>query len=77
MVLEDNYIENVYEVLNVFSSLFNKEGAPHVTIGLMYTPGEPLPADELKMVTSYVERRDSIINVDGYGKGRMGVMCFN
>ena len=77
MVLEDNYIENVYEVLNVFSSLFNKEGAPHVTIGLMYTPGEPLHADELKMVTSYVERRDSIINVDGYGKGRMGVMCFN
>lgn len=75
--LDDNYIENVYEVLNVFSSLFNKEGAPHVSIGLMYTPGEELPANEYKMVTSYVERRDSILDIEGYGKGRFGVMCFN
>lgn len=75
--LDDNYIENVYEVLNVFSSLFNKDDAPHVSIGLMYTPGEELPANEYKMVTSYVERRDSILDIEGYGKGRFGVMCFN
>ena len=33
--LSDSYIENVYEILNIFSGLLNKEGAPHVTIGLM------------------------------------------
>lgn len=75
--LDDNYIENIYEVLNVFSSLFNKDNAPHVSIGLMYTPGEELPSNEYKMVTSYVERRDSILDIEGYGKGRFGVMCFN
>ena len=75
--LGDNYIENVYEILNVFSSLLNKDDAPHVSIGLMYTPGEELPPNEYKMVTSYVERRDSILDIEGYGKGRFGVMCFN
>lgn len=75
--LGDGYIENVYEILNVFSGLLNKDDAPHVTIGLMYTPGEQLPAHEYEMVTSYVERRDSILDIEGYGKGRFGVMCFD
>lgn len=75
--LADSYIENVYEILNIFSGLLNKDDAPHVTIGLMYTPGEELPGNEYKMVTSYVERRDSILDIEGYGKGRFGVMCFN
>ena len=75
--LSDSDIEKVYEILNIFSGPLNKEGAPHVTIGLMYTPGEELPANEYKMVTSYVERRDSILDIEGYGKGRFGVMCFN
>ena len=43
----------------------------------MYTPGEELPGNEYKMVTSYVERRDSVLDIEGYGKGRFGVMCFN
>lgn len=76
-ILSDSYIENVYEILNIFSGLLNKDDAPHVTIGLMYTPGEELPGNEYKMVTSYVERRDSILDIEGYGKGRFGVMCFN
>lgn len=72
--LPDTYVENVYELLNVFSSLFNKDDAPHLRIDLMYTPGEELPRDLYKTVTSFVERRDSILNVEGYGKGRLGVL---
>lgn len=72
--IPDTYIENVYEILNVFSSLFNKEGAPHLRIDLMYTPGEALPPDLADLVTSYAERRDSILKIDGYGQGRFGVI---
>lgn len=72
--MPDSYIENVYEVLNIFSSLFNKENAPHLKIHLMYTPGEELPPDLQDTVTSFVERRDSILDIEGYGKGRLGVL---
>ncbi|MDO5672827.1 MAG: hypothetical protein Q4G30_08270 [Actinomycetaceae bacterium] len=70
----DHIIENVYEVLNVLSSLFNKPGAPHLSIYLMYTPGEKLPPDVHETATSYVERRDSILDIEGYGKGRLGIL---
>jgi hypothetical protein len=65
-------VENVYEVLNVMSSLFNKEGHTHVRIGVLHGPGGPLPGELPAIARRLTSRLDVSVEVAGYGKGRLG-----
>jgi hypothetical protein len=65
--------ENLYEVMNIFSALFNKPGAPHLKIYSMHAPGEAVPSDVALLVKSLGNRLDLDVTVGGYGKGKVGV----
>jgi hypothetical protein len=69
-------LENAGEALNVTSSLFNAEGAPHVRLDTFYdVPTEPLPADVARWVHAYVRRLDLTVEVAGYGEGACSVLA--
>jgi hypothetical protein len=66
--------ENLYEVMNIFSALFNKPGAPHLKIYSMHAPGEAVPSDVALLVKSLGNRLDLDVTVAGYGSGKIGVV---
>lgn len=69
-------LENAGEALNVISSLFNAEGAPHVRLDVFYdAPSEPLPSDVAQWVRAYVRRLDLTVEVAGYGEGVCSVLA--
>ena len=73
--LPQNLLENTSEVLNVMSSLFNAEGAPHLRLETVYDSGAaPLPADVAHWLRSYGPRLDLAVDVRGYGTGLLGVL---
>lgn len=64
-------VENVYELLNIATSLFNKDGAPHVRIAAMHGPGGPLPPGVSAVAQRLNQRIDFHLRVPGYGAGRI------
>jgi len=66
--------DNAAEILNVASSLFNAEGAPHVRLSEAYAPREILPSDVDARLRGMVRRMDLEMSVSGYGAGRMSVV---
>lgn len=67
--------DNAAEILNVASSLFNAEGAPHVRLAEAYAPREILPSDVDARLRGLVRRIDLELGVSGYGAGRMSVVA--
>jgi hypothetical protein len=67
-------IENLYEVLNVLTSVFNVGTNPHVKIASMYAPGADFPGDIDQVVRRLTGRLDLTVNVDGYGSGRLALI---
>ena len=61
--------ENLYEVLDVTSSVFNRPGAPHVRLTQMHGPGDPPPREIVSWLSSPVGRLDLDVDVSGYGSG--------
>jgi hypothetical protein len=66
--------DNLYEVLNIFSALFNKPGATHLRIYAMHAPGEAVPSDAALLVKSIGNRIDLDVTVAGYGSGKLAVV---
>jgi hypothetical protein len=66
--------ENLFEVLNIFSALFNKPNAPHLKITTMYPPGEAPPLDLGVLLKSLGMRLDLEVTVAGYGSGKIAVV---
>ncbi|MGN6605561.1 MAG: hypothetical protein ACTHMS_00930 [Jatrophihabitans sp.] len=75
--LSSPVIDNVYEILNILSSLFNKEGLDHVRIGNLHGPGGPLAGDLNTVVRRLTGRMDVKVDVQGYGQGRLGFVLPN
>ncbi|RJK92453.1 hypothetical protein [Vallicoccus soli] len=67
--------ENLYEVLNIFASLFNQPGAKHLKLYKVYGPDELPPADVSAYVRTLGRRLDLGVTVGGYGSGRLGVVA--
>jgi hypothetical protein len=66
--------DNLYEVLNIFSALFNKPGATHLKIYSIHAPGEAVPSDVALLVKSLGNRVDLDVTVAGYGGGKFGIV---
>ncbi|MFL6107495.1 MAG: hypothetical protein ACJ72L_11070 [Marmoricola sp.] len=73
-VLSATLRENLYEVLNIAASLFNKDGATHVRLYDAHHIGNPLPGDVLVKALTLGRREDLAIDVAGYGSGRLSVV---
>jgi len=66
--------ENFHEVLNIFASLLNGEGVPHVRLHAVHPPGS-LPPSDVATYTKVLGRRlDLVVDVGGYGRGRLSVV---
>ncbi len=73
-ISSDEIKENVQEIFNISTSVFNKPEAPHYRFNRLYTP----PADELPdnvqaFVDSPAARADFEVEIPGYGTG---VICY-
>ena len=66
-------VENVAELCNVLTSLFNHEGGPHVKLYKVYAPPEPLPGDVKALLLALGNRIDLTVEVARYGKGRLSL----
>jgi hypothetical protein len=66
--------DNLFEVLNIFSALFNKPNAPHLKIQSLYPPGEVPPLDLGVMLKSLGMRLDLEVTVAGYGSGKIAAV---
>jgi hypothetical protein len=66
--------DNLYEVLNIFSALFNKPNTPHLKMTTMYPPGEAPPLDLGVLLKSLGMRLDLEVTVAGYGSGKIAVV---
>ena len=67
-------MENLYELLNVLSATLNKPDSPHVRLNRMHEFGQPLPADIQATLQMIVNRLDLIVDIPGYGKGRLAIL---
>ncbi|WP_435299675.1 hypothetical protein [Timonella sp. A28] len=72
--LSDVLLEATHEVANVCAALFNLDGAPHLRLGTLHAPQQPLPTDISQWVMAYVARLDIEVNVSGYGSGNMSIL---
>ncbi|AEV88806.1 hypothetical protein ACWT_7797 [Actinoplanes sp. SE50] len=68
-----NLAENVGELCNIFTSLLNKEGAPHTKLYQVIYPGMELPADARAILLALGRRLDLMVEVSRYGKGKMSL----
>lgn len=68
-------VDNLYEILNVASSLFNADGSPHLKLYQLYEPGDPIPADVAVTIPSPGRRLDLLVSIPGYGAGRIGLIA--
>lgn len=66
--------ESVREVFNIFASLFNAPGAPHLRLHACHVSGEPLPQDVRARTQVLGQRSDFLVDVAGYGAGRIAVV---
>ncbi len=68
--LPETLLENVSEVLNVTSALFNVENAPHLRLESVHDSGAGLlPGDVATWLRSFGPRLDVRVEVLGYGVG--------
>jgi hypothetical protein len=68
-----NLAENVFELCNIFTSLLNKEGAPHVKLYQVIYPGMELPGDARAVLLALGRRLDLMVEVSRYGKGKLSL----
>ncbi len=69
--LEPNHLDNVREVINIVSSLFNVEGMPHVRLGQMASSKQPAFAALQRNLNAFKARTDHHITIERYGAGVM------
>jgi hypothetical protein len=68
-----NLAENVFELCNVFTSLLNREGSPHLKLYQVIYPGMELPGDARAILLALGRRLDLMCEVNRYGKGKLSV----
>lgn len=63
--------ENLYEVLNIAASLFNADDAVHLRLYAVHHVGDPLPPDIMVRALTLGRREDLIVDIAGYGGGKL------
>jgi hypothetical protein len=69
--LSVNMGENIIEVCNILGSLLNQEGQPRLRMHETFLPGQPAPAAVAGQLHAVGRRLDLVVEVQGYGHGRM------
>jgi hypothetical protein len=72
--LSANVAENVIEVCNILSSLLNQQGQPRLRMHRAHLPGHDIPTDAAAQLQAVGRRLDLLVEVQGYGNGRMSIV---
>jgi hypothetical protein len=72
--LPESMRENLYEVLNIASAMFNREGARHMKLHEVYYAGDPVPPAILGQSFTLGRREDLNVDFAGYGPGRISIV---
>jgi hypothetical protein len=73
--LPENLVENAWEVLNIMSSLLNREGVEHVALAERPEAWDQLGDDVKALIESPVRQRWFMMTVPGYGTGQLGFVA--
>jgi hypothetical protein len=71
--LPDNLLENLNEVSNVLASIFQIPGNPHLRLEQTHRPVNAAPADAVALLYALGQPIDVVLDVPGYGGGRLAV----
>lgn len=66
--------ENVAEVCNVLTTLYHRDGAPHLRLYQVHQPGDAVPSDAAAHLVALGRRLDLQVEIAGYGTGRMALV---
>lgn len=72
--LEQTMLDNLYEVMNIFSTLLMNEHTPHLKLATLYPDPGKLPADAKALLSAVKGRIDFNINVPKYGAGAVSLL---
>ena len=66
--------DNLDEILNIISALFNTEGAPHLKLYASHGLGETPPTDISALIRALGNRLDLKVTIAGYGTGSLSII---
>ena len=72
--LEQAMLDNLYEVMNILSTLLMNEHTPHLKLATLYPDIGKLPADAKALLGAIKGRVDFSINVPRYGVGGVALL---
>lgn len=71
--LEKMQQENLREVMNILSAVFNGESMPHLRLKELYPTGSPEYKDLSAKLANPADRYDLDVSIEGYGKGKIAL----
>jgi hypothetical protein len=76
-VLREDVRENLDEVFNVMSTVFNADGRPRISLHRVHGPAKaaPLPASVASVLNARVGREPFEVKVPGYRGGRLEIVA--
>lgn len=69
--LRNDVVDNVSEICNVFSAVFEHPSNPDVRLARTYWPTAEIPDTLATHVFTHFNRADFVVEVNGYGSGRL------
>jgi hypothetical protein len=73
-VLAQNVRDNLYEVLNIASAMFNIGDARHMKLYDVHYAGDPIPPAILAKGFTLGQREDLTVTIGGYGSGKISTV---
>ena len=74
--LEQTMLDNLYEVMNIVSTMLMDEHTPHLKLGTLYPDLGKLPADAKAMLGAAAKNHaDFMITVPRYGAGGLSLLA--
>jgi hypothetical protein len=68
------FAENLGEVCNVLTTLFNAAGGPHVRLHALHRDGAEVPTDVASHLAALGNRLDLTVDIAGYGSGTLSLV---
>lgn len=72
--LEQTMLDNLYEVMNILSTLLMNEHTPHLKLGILYPDPGKLPDEAKALLGAAKGRADFSVNVPRYGSGNLSLL---
>ena len=72
--LEPTMLDNLYEVMNILSTLLMNERTPHLKLDALHPDPGKIPADARSLLSKPAGRADFTVSVPRYGSGNLALL---